>query len=413
MGYSIDESIKPPIRKLGKQVKILLIVVFTAVAFRSLGMSIVDIGLPSFILSLAGTLSSFGIVIGIFSVMQSIFQFPFAAASDRYGRRKIVLIGLIIYITGTFLCFFAQNILQLIIFRAIQGAGAYTSILQAVIGDIFRKDEHGRGMGYYSLSMNLGYFGGIVIGGYISSYLGFRSIFSISGMLICITAFLLYFMLKEKKENQNSANSNYKVNNNDISFNLKNIKILLKEFQYVTSVSFNSVRWFIFGGIVAYLIWVLQVHFNLNEIESSYVLLFIVALYVCFVFISSRILDRYGPRKIILIGVSIVIIFGISFFFMNLIDNLIIFLVVTSFIGIGIALIDPAGNALLLNVIEDINPDLKGSGIGFNNAFGFFISALAPIVICSLGEIYVFFPFYIIMILMIFSLIIVYKFTEK
>lgn len=413
MGYSIDDSIKPPVRKLGKQVKILLIVVFTSVAFRSLGMSIVDIGLPSFILSLAGSLSSFGIVIGIFSVMQSIFQFPFAAASDKFGRRKIVIIGLIIYISGTFLCFFAQNVIQLIVFRAVQGAGAYTSILQAVIGDIFRKDEHGRGMGYYSLAMNIGYFGGIIVGGYISSCLGFRSIFSISGVLICVTAFLLFFILNERKENQESSDPHNNFKKNDMSFNLKNIKTLLKEFQYVISVSFNSVRWFIFGGIVAYLIWVLQIHFNLSEIESSYVLIFIVALYVGFIFIASRILDRYGPRKIILIGVSIVALFGISFFFVNLINNLFVFIIITSFIGIGIALIDPAGNALLLNVIEDINPELKGSGIGFNNAFGFFISAIAPIVICSLGEIYVFFPFYLIFVLMVFSFIIVYKFAQK
>ncbi|MFX0058302.1 MAG: MFS transporter [Candidatus Hodarchaeota archaeon] len=409
----MKENITPPVRKLGKQAKILLLVVLTSIAFRSLGTSVVDIGLPSFILSLAGTLSSFGIVIGIFSVMQSILQFPFAAASDKFGRRKIVMIGLFIYISGTFLCFFAQNILQLIFFRAIQGAGAYTSILQAVIGDIYRKDEHGRGMGYYSLSMNIGYFGGIIVGGYISSYLGFRSIFSISGVLICVTAILLFFILNERKQNQESTDPNNNFKKNDISFNLKNIKTLLKEFQYVISVTFNSVRWFIFGGIVAYLIWVLQVHFSLNEIESSYVLIFIVALYVGFVFIASRILDRYGPRKIILIGVSIVALFGISFFFLNLINNLIVFIIVTSFIGIGIALIDPAGNALLLNVIEDINPELKGSGIGFNNAFGFFISAIAPIVICSLGEVYVFLPFYLILVLMVFSFIIVYKFVQK
>jgi MFS family permease len=344
--------------------------------------------------------------------MQSIFQFPFAAASDKFGRRKIVIIGLIIYITGTFLCFFSQNINQLIVFRAIQGAGAYTSILQAVIGDIFKKDEHGKGMGYYSLAMNIGYFGGIIVGGYISSYLGFRSIFSISGGLICVTAILLFFILNERYNNQDSLDPARDGDNNNMAFNLKNIKTLLKEFQYVISVSFNSVRWFIFGGIVAYLIWVLQVHFSLDEIESSYVLIFIVALYVGFVFVASRILDRYGPRNIILIGVSIVTIFGIFFFFVNLIDNLMVFIIVTSFIGIGIALIDPAGNALLLNVIEDINPELKGSGIGFNNAFGFFISAIAPMVICSFGEIFVFFPFYFIMVLMVFAFIIVYKFAE-
>jgi len=70
---------------------------------------VVNIGLPSFIIDLSGILTAYGIVIGIFSVTQSVFQFQFAAASDKYGRRLVVLIGLIVYIIGTFLCFIAQD----------------------------------------------------------------------------------------------------------------------------------------------------------------------------------------------------------------------------------------------------------------------------------------------------------------
>lgn len=386
--------------------------VLTAAALRSLGMSIVDIGLPSFVISLAGSLTSFGIVIGIFSVTQSIFQFPFSAASDKFGRRKIVFIGIMIYIIGTFSCFLAQNIIQLIIFRAIQGMGAYTSILQAIIGDIYNKDQHGKGMGYYSLAMNIGYFGGIVVGGYIASYLGFRSIFSISGSLIIIVAILLFIVLKDRTESVKELSPRNTTQAKKLSFNIKNVKTLLRNHQYIITVSLNSIRWFLFGGIVAYLIWVLQVQFVLNEIETSYVLIFIVSLYVCFVFISSRTLDRQGPRKLMIIGQTVVIIFGIPFFIGNLVYNLIIFLIICCFIGIGIALFDPAGNTLLLNVIEDINPDLKGSGIGFNNAFGFFISAIAPIVISSIGEIHIFYPFYLIMGLMLISLIITVKLVK-
>ena len=166
-------------------------------AFRSMGMSIVQIGLPSFVESVAGSLTSYGIIVGIFSVTQCLFQFPFAAASDRYGRRKIVLIGILIYLTGTLLCFTAQNIIQLTIYRAIQGAGAYTSILQAAIGDIYEKDQHSRGMGYYSLYMNIGYLLGIILGGYISSFFGFRNIFSVSGILTCFSGLFLFIVLKE------------------------------------------------------------------------------------------------------------------------------------------------------------------------------------------------------------------------
>ena len=69
-----------------------------------MGMSIVQIGLPSFVESLAGSLTSYGIIIGIFSVTQSILQYPYAALSDKIGRRRVVLFGMLIYLLGTLLC---------------------------------------------------------------------------------------------------------------------------------------------------------------------------------------------------------------------------------------------------------------------------------------------------------------------
>ena len=103
---------------------IFLFVILLANFFRNLGVSIVDIGLPTFVLNLSGTLTSYGLIIGMFSITQSIFQFPMALASDKYGRKTMVLIGISVYVSGTFLCFIAQNVVELIIFRAIQGAGA-------------------------------------------------------------------------------------------------------------------------------------------------------------------------------------------------------------------------------------------------------------------------------------------------
>lgn len=369
-----------------------------------MGMSIVQVGLPSFVDILGGTITSYGIIVGMFSVTQCIFQYPYAAVSDKLGRRKIVLFGMVIYLIGTILCFTASNIVLLIIYRAIQGAGAYTSILQAIIGDIYKKDQHSKGMGYYSLTMNVGYFLGFVLGGFISSFLSFRSIFMVQGILICISFVIIFIVLKEKDKEETMGE-----HNNNLDFSLKNIKILLNDQQYLLALLFNSVRWFIFGFITAYLIWIFQDSaggFNLSEIISSYLMLGIIALYVIFVYIASRLINRFGPRKIIMIGQITVIGFGIFFFFPVIALKLPIFLFIIAFIGMGIALIDPAGNALLLEVIEDIHPDLKGSGVGFNNAIGFFCSAIAPMIMIPLGEIGISFPFYVVIVMMIISFVI-------
>ncbi|MFX0073846.1 MAG: MFS transporter [Candidatus Hermodarchaeota archaeon] len=380
-------------------------------AFRNMGMSIVQVGLPSFNTSLGGDWTTYGIIVGIFSVTQCFLQYPFAAISDKLGRRRVVLFGMIVYLVGTFLCFTSQNIIQLIIYRAIQGAGAYTSILQAVIGDIYKKDQHSKGMGYHVLSMNVGYFLGFVVGGLVSDILGFESIFLVQGFLICFSFIIMVIFLKDSKTTETRQD-----NNGNLDFNLASIKILLKKTQYILALIFNCVRWFIFGFITTYLILVLQdpfQGFNLSETISSYLLLGILALYVLFVYIASKLIHRYRSRKISMIGLIIVLGFGIFFFFPTLVLNLPIFLVIISFIGIGIAFIDPAGNTLLLEVIEDIQPELKGSGIGFNNAIGFFCSAIAPMIMTPLGGIYIILPFYVILILMIVCLIILQFKVDK
>jgi len=376
-----------------------------------MGLSIVQIGLPSFVGSLGGSLTSYGIIVGIFSVTQSILQFPYAAVSDKIGRRKVVLFGMFIYLIGTFLCFTAQDVIQLTIYRAIQGAGAYTSILQAIIGDIYKKDQHGKGMGYYSLYMNVGFFLGFIIGGFVASFFGFRSIFLISGFLICFSIVFIFFVLKEDNKTENSENQN-----KNMDFNITNIKILLKERQYIFTLILNSMRWFLFGFITAYLIWVLQHKkngFGLDEVTSSYLMLAVMAIYVVFIFIASKLLNRYGPRKLMMIGQIIVMLFGISFFFADFVLNLPVFFIVVSFLAIGIALFDPAGITLLLEVIEDIQPKLKGSGIGFNNAIGLFCGAIAPMIMSPLGEIEILFPFYVVFGLMIISLIITKFLVDK
>jgi MFS family permease len=376
-----------------------------------MGLSIVQIGLPSFVESLGGSLTSYGIIIGIFSVTQSILQYPYAAISDKLGRRRVVLFGMFVYLLGTFLCFTAQDVIQLTIYRAIQGAGAYTSILQAVIGDIYKKDQHSKGMGYYSLYMNVGFFLGFIIGGFVASFFGFRSIFLISGFLICFSIVFIFFVLKDDNKTEKSENQD-----KNMDFNITNIKILLKERQYIFTLILNSMRWFLFGFITAYLIWVLQDNvkgFGLDEFTSSYLMLVVMAIYVVFIFIASKLLNRYGPRKLMMVGQIIVMLFGIPFFFGDFVMNLPVFLIVVSFLAIGIALFDPAGITLLLEVIEDIQPKLKGSGIGFNNAIGLFCGAIAPMIMSPLGEIEILFPFYVVFGLMIVSLTITKFLVDK
>ena len=154
--------------KVEKRAKGFLLIILFANWIRFVQISIIDIGLPSFVLSIAGTLAAYGIVVGVFNLSQSIFQFPISTLSDRkMGRKNMIVICVFIYTIGTFLCFIAQDIIQLIIFRAIQGIGAYSAIIQAMLADRYKKEkEYGKGMALYSVSITIGFFAGFIIGGF-------------------------------------------------------------------------------------------------------------------------------------------------------------------------------------------------------------------------------------------------------
>ncbi|MHA1149494.1 MAG: MFS transporter [Promethearchaeota archaeon] len=390
-----------------KRAQLYVLVIMLANFIRNLGVSIVDIGLPHFIIELSGTLAAYGLVIGIFSLFQAIFQFPMAIASDRYGRKFIVLVGMLIYILGTFLCFLAQNLLQLIIFRAIQGAGAYSSILQAVFGELYKKEKHGKGMALYSFSLALGYFGGIIFGGYIAYYLGFRMVFLISAILATISAVFILLFFKDHRQD----NKDFSENGTRIKFS--DVKILLNERQYLLAVILNSMRWFLFGGILVYLIWVMEIYWKISIIRTTYLLFFIVAIYIAFVLFSGSLVDRHNPKKILILGQLLILGFGLLFIVVNFTNNFILFYIASIATGIGFALVQTAGNSFLLKNVEKTYPELKGSGFGFNNAIGFLCGSMGPITLSYLGEIDIFLPYYFIATIVLLALLLTLKFAEN
>ena len=391
-----------------KSAKIFVFVLLIGNFFRNLGSSIVQIGLPAFILSLSGTLTSYGLVISIFSLTQAIFQLPMAFSSDKFGRRKMIMVGFSVYIIGTFLCFYAQTFIQLIIFRAIQGAGAYSSILQAMIGDYYRKEEHGKGMAYYSFSLSLGFLGGIVLGGYISYYFGFRVVFLFSGILTIISAVLILLFFKDLR-NHNGNDVNKQIE----KIRASHLKLLLHEKQFRVIIILNCIRWLLFGGIVAYLVWVFEIYWGLSEIETSYILVFIVGIYISFVLISGKLVDLFDSKSIILIGQILIMSMGVLVFLVVITNSLTIFIIATVISGIGFALYQTAGNTQLLRIIDETHPELKGSGFGFNNTVGFLFSALGPVIISYIGEISLFYSFYVIAFVTLIVFFLTVKFLKK
>ncbi len=158
---------------------ILLVATFAAFLTPFLG-SAVNLALPSIGKDLNATAIGLGWVISSFILSSAIFLLPFGRLADIIGRKKVFSTGILIFTISTFLIIFTQSITSLIILRIIQGLASAmifgTSL--AIITSVFQPGERGKAMGINITAVYLGLSLGPVIGGLLTQYFGWRSIFA-------------------------------------------------------------------------------------------------------------------------------------------------------------------------------------------------------------------------------------------
>jgi EmrB/QacA subfamily drug resistance transporter len=145
----------------------------------SLDRNIVIIALPTIALDLNVSLITLvWITIGYWVVTASALL-TFGRLADMFGRVKLYNVGFALFTVGSALCCISQTGEQLIILRIIQGIGAafIFSNSAAIISDSFPESERGKALGINQISIVIGSVIGLVVGGVLTSYLGWRSIF--------------------------------------------------------------------------------------------------------------------------------------------------------------------------------------------------------------------------------------------
>jgi MFS family permease len=124
-----------------------------------------------------------GLAMGIYGLAQSFGQIPFGVASDKYGRKKIIVIGLILFALGSFIAAAAGNIYWVIIGRAIQGAGAISAAVTAFIADSTREEHRTKAMAMVGGSIGLTFSLSLIISPLLYEWVGMGGIFAVTGIL--------------------------------------------------------------------------------------------------------------------------------------------------------------------------------------------------------------------------------------
>ena len=133
-----------------------------------------------------------GIIIGGYAITQMLFQVPFGMISDKIGRKKTIIVGLIIFAIGSLVAGMADNIYTLLIGRLLQGAGAIGSVITATISDVVKEEERGKAMAIMGGSIGMAFALSMVAGPTIAAHFGgVPTLFFLVTFLALLSIFVL------------------------------------------------------------------------------------------------------------------------------------------------------------------------------------------------------------------------------
>jgi EmrB/QacA subfamily drug resistance transporter len=179
--------------------KKITLITTTIVAFvGSLMGSAITIALPTIGQELAASAVMLSWVANSMALSQALILIPAGRLADIVGRKKILIYSAVCFAFSSFLCGISNSPLMLIIFRFIQGFCAGFVIVPAIalVTSVFPAHERGKALGINAGGVYVGLAIGPAVGGFMTQYLGWRSIFFLGGILCLISAILVARSLK-------------------------------------------------------------------------------------------------------------------------------------------------------------------------------------------------------------------------
>src|SRR5215212_6238347 len=188
----------------------ILFAVMLGLLLGALDQTIVSVALPTIVTELGGqNLLTWTVTIYL---LTSTITVPFyGKLSDIYGRKPLLIIGIVLFLIGSVLSGLSQNMFQLILFRGIQGlgAGALFPISLAVIGDLFTPAERGKYQGLFGAVFGISALIGPALGGYLTDSISWHWVFFVNLPVGAVVLAIIWRLLPTIRRKDASRNLDY------------------------------------------------------------------------------------------------------------------------------------------------------------------------------------------------------------
>ncbi len=191
--------------KIENKENLILTVLVIGILMASIDSTIVLLAFPAMTQALHSNLATIIWVILIYLLVTAVAATQFGRIGDLFGRSRIFTAGIGIFTAFSFMCGIAPSAITLVIFRAFQALGGAMMAANsgAIIADTFKRESLGRAYGFTGMGWNIGAMLGIVLGGIITTFIGYRYIFFINvpiGAILFVLA--MRYIHDNKRENE-------------------------------------------------------------------------------------------------------------------------------------------------------------------------------------------------------------------
>jgi len=320
-----------------------------------------------------------GMSISIYMIGFALAQLIYGPLSDQIGRKKTLLIGLILFFIASIGCFFATSIYQLLGFRLLQALGICAAFVvwQPMIIDLFPKKDVRKIFTLLVALLGLSPALGPLTGGFVAEYLGWRTVFL---SLVIVAAVLLLWTSLVFKESLPQSDRKQKFDFKEL---LSNYRMLARSRVFwgiALAIALNESLYFTYVAIVPFNFAGLG--YSTKQIGMTY--LPVALAFMAGSFISRSLVERFGELPILCSGIIIAMLSSFIFWlisvvfpFTNIWQAIIPFIIINFSNG----LIVPTGMVLLLQRYAKI-AGTCASGMGFLQSFLAFLTiAIASLLI--------------------------------
>lgn len=141
-----------------------------------------------------------GVAMGAYGMAQALLQIPFGRWSDRFGRRPLIVIGLVLFFAGSVVGALGKSLLVIILARSLQGAGAMSAAVTALLADFTREAVRTRAMAFIGISIGASFVVSLIAAPVLEALIGVSGIFWLMALLAVMGLVLLRFAVPRHGE---------------------------------------------------------------------------------------------------------------------------------------------------------------------------------------------------------------------